>query len=199
MKKTLIVLMVLLSAMLVLTFAVSCNPEQEEKVEVGGTIERGTYPATAGETYAGKPITWKVLAITDGRALVISEKLLTSKAHASESGHIAWADSLINKWLNDTSADGFIAQYGLGDVSIAQVGNVNGKVFLLTKTEAGTYFSDDASRVATDLSGKASRWWLSSLYGSNYYDSVRDVGDFDSGGSPVHYANGVRPAFWINL
>ena len=198
MKKTLTVLMMLLLAAMLI---VSCNnnPKQEEKVEVGGTIERGTYPTTAGETYAGKPITWKVLAITDGRALVISEKLLTSKAHASTSvSGLAWADSEINKWLNNTSSDGFIAQYGLGDVSMAQVGDVNGKVFLLTKTEAGTYFSDDASRVAYDLSGTASQWWLASINSSkSYYDTVYLEGIFSS--SPVHYEQGVRPALWINL
>ena len=195
MKKT---IYVLLLAMLVLVFAVSCNPEQEEKVEVGGTIERGTYPATAGESYAGKPITWKVLKIDGSKALLISEKLLTKKAHTSGGDLGSWDDSLINKWLNDTSSDGFIAQYGLGDVSMAQVGDVNGKVFLLTKTEAGTYFSDDASRVAYDLSGTASQWWLASINSSkSYYDTISTDGTFFS--SPVHYDQGIRPALWINL
>ncbi len=183
MKKT---IYVLLLAMLVLVFAVSCNPEQEEKVEVGGTIERGT-------------ITWKVLEIDGSKALIISEKVLTTKAHLEDAGNLkSWNDSLINKWLNDTSSDGFIAQYGLGDVSIAQVGDVNGKVFLLTKTEVEAYFSDKASRVAYDLSGEASMWWLASVNTSeSYYDAVEANGSF--GSSPVHYDQGVRPALWINL
>ena len=195
MKKT---IYVLLLAMLVLVFAVSCNPEQEEKVEVGGTIERGTYPATAGEAYAGKPITWKVLKIEGSKALLISEKLLTTMKHVNSGTIQSWDDSLINKWLNNTDSDGFIAQYGLGDVSIAQVGDVNGKVFLLTKTEAGTYFSDNASRIAYDLSGEASEWWLASQNsGTMYYDIVYPEGSFSS--SPVQYDQGVRPALWINL
>ena len=185
MKKT---IYVLLLAMLVLVFAVSCNPEQEEKVEVGGTIERGK-------------VTWKVLKIDGSKALVISEKILTTMKHLENAGNLeSWNDSLINKWLNDSSSDGFIAQYGLGDVSIAQVGDVNGKVFLLTKTEAETYFSDNASRAATNLSGEASGWWLASQNSSpSYYDNVDSNGAISSSGTPVHYEQGVRPALWINL
>jgi hypothetical protein len=194
MKKTLIVLMmVLLSAMLI----VSCNnnPEQKKTVKVGDVIELGTYPAEAEESYVGKPITWKVLKIDGSKALVISEKILTKKSH----GAVAWADSEINKWLNNTGSDGFIAQYGLGDVSMAQVGDVNGKVFLLNKDEAGTYFADKASRIAYDLSGEAVDWFLSTPYSdeNNYYYCVFDTGTIDNVSSV--YSNGVRPAFWTNL
>ena len=194
MKKTLIVLMmVLLSAMLI----VSCNnnPEQKKTVKVGDVIELGTYPAEAEESYVGKPITWKVLKIDGSKALVISEKILTKKSH----GDVAWADSEINKWLNNTGPDGFIAQYGLGDVSMAQVGDVNGKVFLLNKDEAGTYFADKASRVAYDLSGEAADWFLSTPYSdeNNYYYCVFDTGTIDNVSSV--YSIGVRPAFWTNL
>ena len=211
MKKT---IFLLLTVMLIAALAISCSPEQtkestkggdsnsEQKktVKVGDVIERGTYPATAGESYAGKPITWKVLAITDGRALVISEMILTKKAHVSGStnGLKAWADSEINAWLNKTGSDGFITQYGLENVSMAQVGDVNGKVFLLTKTEAETYFSDNASRVAYDLSGTASYWLLATINSSvSYFDAVTTEGKLDC--APVNSSQGVRPAFWINL
>ena len=197
-----------------------------ETPAVGGTLTMGTYPAkfvdsnsgnsaSAGD-YAGKPVTWKVLAVdtTANKALVISEYVLTAEKHqitANSSNPYTWSNSLIRTWLNNTGSDGFISQYGLSSVSIAEVTHdtdLNGstestidKVFLLSVSEANSYFADNSARVANTLADSAAIWWLRSR-GS--YDSfsaafVRNYGRVIADGYYADYLNGVRPAFWINL
>jgi hypothetical protein len=213
MKKTLTVLMVLLFAMLVLTFAVSCNPEQKKTVKIGDVIELGTYPTEAGETYAGKPITWKVLEVDGSKALVISEKILTKKANTNGSVY-KWSTSPIRSWLNSTEDTGFISQYGLGSVSIVEVSNTTeeghssqpeetttDRVFLLSVTELDTYSVGDAYYF--DGSDDV-YWWLRTPCKNNaesdcYCVYPADAGDGGHTNQPTSSDNGVRPAFWINL
>jgi hypothetical protein len=79
--------------------------------EIGGTLTVGAYN--------GKPLTWRVLDMTDRRALVVAEDCVTVMAY--------------NEWV-DTNRDG---------------GNdTKDRIFLLSIDEADKYFSDDADRIA---------------------------------------------------
>jgi hypothetical protein len=68
-------------------------------------------------TWRGEPITWQVLAIEDGRALIISDNILTTRQYDDlgvssadqidyetvdyDAAATAWAESDIRAWLND--------------------------------------------------------------------------------------------------
>lgn len=192
---------------------------------VGDTLTMGKMPSGVlnYENYVGQDITWKVLDVDEDKALVISEKLLDSKAHVEENVAYQWIGfasnsvySDINTWLNDSSESGFVAQYGLGSVAMVSVSHYTEgsnlipertskeKVFLLSKTEVETYFSDDTSRIANLFSGEKGTWYLrtpayntATARGNTYCyyvdsdGSIKDTNAFSS--------LRIRPAFWISL
>jgi hypothetical protein len=198
----------------------------------------GTYPSVApadttdavSDSYKGQGIRWLVLSVDqeNKRALVISEKVLfcmRQYTNATTSNNTTytykWSDSDINTYLNGD----FITDYGLGDVSMANVehetetytfadsssSGVAGtattsseKVFLLSIAEANTYFADKTERKAYPLTGTgttAKYWWLrSQAYGNSYRGAaVGSSGTIDRYGQKIESSIGVRPAFWVNL
>lgn len=176
---------------------------------------------------------WRVLSYDkdNKRVLVISAVLLDEMAHTSSSDvTYKWSESNINKWLNSEEDDGFIKKYGLEDVPMATVKHkteegadnstqpeetTNEKIFLLSKTEAETYFSSNDERTAPGTDARERNWLLrtpgaeaSRVYFVNY------VGTIQGGAISGNTATGalidgkmeagsfkfkVRPAFWIDL
>ena len=192
-------------------------------VNVGDTLTMGTMPSGVlnYEKYVGQPITWKVLDVQNDKALVISEKVLDSKAHLGENltayywqGTYTTTITNINKWLNDTSESGFVALYGLGSVPIVSVAHVTEKdrtyqverttyekVFLLSKTEVEKYYTYSAARIANLFSNEASPWYLRTPVftskGNFYCYYVDSEGIFQE--TDAHSSIRIRPAFWINI
>jgi hypothetical protein len=131
---------------------------------VGERVEFGTW--------RDKPITWQVLAIEDGRALLISEDILTVRQYddlgASSSDEIdwetastTWAESDIRAWLNDEFLDATFTGEEQEAIDLAPISNPDNsdygteggpdtedKVFLLSIDEANRYFSDKSDRIA---------------------------------------------------
>ena len=189
------------------------------------------------------PIEWDILIDFSGKALIITNLLLDSQDYYTNSsyepfshnGGTGYANnyelSNIRKWLNDnfyntafnelqksfietTTVDNSAASTGKSSNSYA-CNNTNDKMFLLSYTEATTYYSSSSARMAkgTDYAkcqglyvSKASSslgnsyWWmrspLSNSAESAYYSEV----DGRIYGRYVYSTNyGVRPACWINL
>lgn len=201
----------------------------KEGYEKDYTITLGSYP---GDT-EGSGMEWRVLSYDkdNKRVLVISAVLLDEMAHTSSSDvTYKWSESNINKWLNSEEDDGFIKKYGLEDVPMATVKHkteegadnstqpeetTNEKIFLLSKTEAETYFSSNDERTAPGTDARERNWLLrtpgaeaSRVYFVNY------VGTIQGGAISGNTATGalidgkmeagsfkfkVRPAFWIDL
>ena len=195
--------------------------------KVGEVLTYGTYPAnytnssgssvSAGD-YAGKDVTWKVLAVENGRALVVSEKVLfymkpKAEATTDDTSYIyKWSTNDINTYLNGN----FLTDYGLSNVKIPSVShtteagkdsstqpaeNSTEKVFLLSKAEAenASYFADNVARRVADLSGSNSNWLLRSPSSNMAYRevSVGTWGEMEPYGQGMHLYKGVRPAFWV--
>ena len=200
-------------------------------VKAGDTLELGTYPATytngSGESvsagdYAGKPVTWKVLDVDteNKKALVISEKVLTSMAHQADSSiAYTWSGSAIRSWLNSS----FITDYGLNHISIAKVTHntaiydetssnwdnsgtesTTEKIFLLSESEVENknYFADKNARIGYNLAGSTVTWilrdWYSDVHSALEMYIVRIDGAVINDGFATG-VNGVRPAFWIDI
>ena len=190
--------------------------------KVGDTITMGTMPSGVlnYESYVGQPITWKVLEVQNDKVLVISEKLLDSKAHTLQNESYQWTSyaknnwSDINIWLNDTTESGFVALYGLSSVSMVEVShktekgqaqqverNSSEKVFLLSKTEVEKYFKDNTARIANLFGGEASPWYLrtpvNTTKGNSYCYYVDSNGSFQE--AAAYSEIRIRPAFWISI
>jgi hypothetical protein len=155
---------------------------------------------------------WRVLDVKDGKALLISEKVLEARPYNDEDKGITWAECTLRAYLNGD----FFNSLGPGKARISETQTVNrnnpeygtpggadtsDKIFLLSIDEARAYFKDDEALLAYDLNGAASWWWLRSP-GSNGGGAanVIIVGFLGVRGSSVDDDNGgVRPALWLNL
>ena len=172
-------------------------------------------------------IDWRVLAVENKKALLISEKIIEKRPYNTESWDITWEQCTLRKYLNDE----FYNSLGWDKSRIAENRNINpnnprygtfggntttDKVFLLSLDEVVKYFGDSGAlaqkqfffrdqynnaRIA-EYSSEGARWWWLRSPGdcSNYAALVDTGGDVDVYGHFVsNYMGGVRPALWLNL
>ena len=64
---------------------------------------------------------WRVLAVQDGRALIITDKIIEQRPYHNEYVEITWADSSLREYLNNEFYDGF------SDAEKARIVPVNNK------------------------------------------------------------------------
>ena len=165
-------------------------------VSVGDRIPFGQYPQGAdGEV---QPLMWRVLAVENGRALLITDKLIEA---------IPYNKSVINQ--NPSNPE-----YRTRGGSATQ-----DKIFVLNIDEANKYFHDDDDRMTAvtgyakmqgsyvsdnySLPGgeKTGWWWLRSP--GDYGFRAAYVGNYGRilrfGGGVFSVNGSVRPALWRNL
>lgn len=173
--------------------------------QVGDIVEFGSYEQD-GDTSNGKePIEWRVLAVEDNRAFVVSEKALEARAYNEdrEDGNNFGASDLW-RWLTDD----FAATAFTSD----EIKEIDGSPSLLSVDEAKKYFKSKEDRqccptkhVLQQLgwdSDECCGWWLSVTTDGT---STSAPGVWPNGyvSSDAWYVDlsigGVRPAMWVNL
>jgi len=149
--------------------------------EIGNIIEFGGH-------------NWLVLDVEDGKALIITERIIDIREYHDTNGSTApvtWEDSTIRCWLNNDFYSSFtVAESGLiVETLVVNNGNLqygtwggadtNDKVFLLSIEEVEKYFGSDISaRIALSAYGDESTWWMQPIgYWRNYYGQPRSPGD----------------------
>ena len=197
-------------------------PAPRLNVQVGGKVQFGLYPQGAnGEV---QPLEWRVLAVENGRALLITDKLIDAMPYNKENSKVTWETCTLRKWMNsdliskafNSSEQAQIATVTNQNPNNPEYGTKGGnatqdRIFALSIDEAKKYFSSDSDRKAytTDYAHKKgydqkdrSEWWWLRSPGSfsNYAAHVRSSGFIDQFGLYVHIDKvAVRPAFWLNL
>ena len=195
-------------------------------VQVGDLVAFGRYEQDGDKANGEEAIEWRVLAVEDGKALIISEYALDAKPYNTEFVAITWEGCTLRSWLNDDFYQAIFSEDEQDWIVETQVINednpdyktVGGndtedKVFLLSIAEANEYFADDEDRkvyetpcakdngtyVNKDIS--TSWWWLRSPGLNSTYAAAVDVnGWVIACGDYVFFTNGgVRPALWITL
>ena len=130
-----------------------------ESVSVGDHFTFGNYPQGAnGEE---QPIEWRVLAVENGRALVISEKLLDCVPYNETYTDVTWETCTLREWMNhDFISKAFSSneQAKITTVTIQNPDNpkygtsggnaTQDKIFALSVDEADKYFGSDEDRMA---------------------------------------------------
>ena len=196
------------------------NPEYK----VGETIEFGNYPQDKDGTE--KPIEWIVMKNEGNQVLLLSKYVLDAKPYNEELEEVTWETSDIRQWLNNefyTTAfnkaekakiqTSLIKNEDNSEYGTSGENDTEDKVFLLSKKEAKTLFSNNEEKIAkateyAEKSGvyvneeKVAGWWLRSP-GDNS-DSAAVVYSYGWGyryGYDVYYSygGGVRPALHLNL
>ena len=199
------------------TFSPFANLIVAQDLKVGDFIKLGSYYQSGSEKR--EPIEWKVLAIEDHKALLLSKYALDCKPFNSNWVSTNWENSSIREWCNN-----FFFKFAFSIREQKQVVhsliennkqlNTMDYVFLLSIKEAQDYFANAKSRIctltpyakeqATWLNINEDRicsWWLRSLGQDASHAAfvstegiITDFGKYVDNGACC-----LRPALWINL
>lgn len=194
-------------------------------VSVGSKIKFGFYEQDNNTSNGKEEIEWRVLAIEDKKALIISEYALDCKQYNSSSTNTTWENCSLRSWLNDTFYNkAFVSKQQDKIVSANVSADKNttystspgdattDKVFLLSIIEAEKHFSSAGARqckpteyaIANGAYVYANdfyRWWLRSPgFNRTYAAFVGYNGSVNYYGHGVDYDSAcVRPAIWIDI
>lgn len=189
------------------------------------TIKFGRYPQASKNENA--LIEWLVLKNDGSKALLISKYALDCQQYNTSRTNVTWETCTLRRWLNGSFINSafsaeeqkqILSTTVTPDYSTDPGNNTKDRVFLLSITEAGKYFSSDSTRQCQgtvycyaqggdqDSDGRCS-WWLRS---PDYFsrDYVLIVNNYGVAGCQSYhvtrllpFSDGitVRPALWINL
>lgn len=198
------------------------NVVQGDEVDI---VTFGNYEQDNNHSNGAEPLEWIVLDRQDDKVLLLSRYVIDCQQYHEKYYDITWAECDLRNWLNSTfyeSAFNEEQQWQIIETEVLnpdneEYGTPGGvttydKVFLLSLTEADSYFSssEDRKAIATAYAmdsnlwtnyENCAHWWLRSPgYSSNYAADVYSNGAVDEGGSDVNGANiGVRPALWVRI
>ncbi len=171
------------------------KPAPRLNLQVGDTFRFGQYPQGANGKV--QPIEWRVLTVENGRALVISEKLLDCVKYNEVKTDVTWETCTLRKWMNgeflnkafSSSEQSKIATVTNQNPDNPEYGTQGGRatqdrIFVLSIEEANQYFRNDGDRMAaptgyakkqgawaSDISslpsGEKTGWWWLRSPGSN--------------------------------
>ena len=191
--------------------------------EVGDYVTFGSYEQDNDRTNGSEPIVWRVLAVEDGRALLVSKKALDCKPYNTSYASVTWKNCTLRSWLNSDFLNSALTSSEKATVQTTSVSNstvdtTSDKAFLLSTDEARSYFASASDRMcaptayavaqgasqsssyAVDGAGTC-HWWLRSP--GDCAGSAAGVGDYglvNSYGYSVSFSlSAVRPALWVNL
>jgi len=137
---------------------------------------------------------WRVLDVQKGRALMITEDIITQRQYNKILTEITWENcTLHNEYLNGE----FLRQFTSEEHG--KITETYDKIFLLSLEEVKTYFNGINDRIAKH-GNKTAWWWLRSIgdFSINAAYVYRD-GEIYVNGFDVNSNGGVRPALWIKL
>ena len=197
-------------------------------IEEGGSIELGRYDQDNDEKNGAEPIVWDVLAVEDGRALLISHSALDAKPYHETYENVTWETCSHRAWLNDDFLKTAFDDNELACILVTTVDNsasqnpedenywkqdsadTEDRVFLLSYAEAWEYYKRDRRRTCEATQTAIARgvwtdttnscwWWLRSPgFRPNDAAGVKSQGYLNHRDVSSTTA-GVRPAMWVDV
>ncbi|MBR5125684.1 MAG: hypothetical protein IKU68_03020 [Oscillospiraceae bacterium] len=197
------------------------------QIRVGDRFLFGRY-APAGEMES-TPVSWVVLAMEEGRMLVMAEKILDMQPYHNTETPVRWENSSLCRWLNDHFLNSAFTdaerqqiwkpdhmEDPMGDLLWEMFGmetvtaHIQNQVFLLNYTDLDTYFPHEdlfytgVSALGTEavekIDGSDLCWWLrSSMHGAPFAYIVSPCDSVGVSRIDGSNRNGVRPAMWLRL
>ena len=183
----------------IVLFITLTNGANDPTISIGEIIEFGGHD-------------WRVLDIQDGKALILSDLLLESRAYNERYTNMTWENSDIRSYLNGEFYYSFnesdrarlfeteVVNNDNYEYRTRGGNNTTDKIFLLSIDEVNKYFDNDC-RISYNRQGNASWWWLRSPGSlSKRAAIVLSDGDVYYSGNRIFRDNGgIRPAMWLNL
>jgi len=178
----------------------------DQKKEISALLSKKIPGLKIGELYPEKlgGIDWLMLAVEDGKALLITEKIIGTQPYHKEGDEITWAECSLRDYLNGKFYDSLgDDRLRIADTWVITNNNpwcgtdggdpVTDKIFLLSIEEVVQYFGDSGQlkninpkseyyiydkfnvvRIAYGEKDKASWWWLRSPGGASIFAAFVD-------------------------
>ena len=153
-----------ISSDMVLRLNAETSQASLDALKVGDIVTLGTYDMDNDPENGKESITWKVLAIENGKALIISEICVDAAKYNAQKGEVTWETSDIRAQLNDENESFYATAFDEGEKEYilsstiknsdnayhdSEGGNdTEDRVFLLSFDEAEQYFNSDEDRIA---------------------------------------------------
>ncbi len=185
-------------------------PASDPHLRTGDKIPFGRYPQ--GESGEVEPLIWRVLAVENSRALLITDKLIDCVKYHMINTNKTWETCTLREWLNDDFTG--MAFNSAEQARIAAVTNQNpnnpeygtygglptlDRVFVLSIEEAQRYFRSHYDRKATPTEyaikrGAAYTGCIRSLRNGNKTGEwwLRSPGDISHLAAYVHADGGIQ-------
>lgn len=214
--------------------------DEIKDVKRGDVIKFGLYEQDNNKLNGLEEIEWKVLYVDGNKALIISEYGLDCMQYNSTRSPVTWESCTLRTWLNDSFINIAFSKSHQELIELTIVSTEKNphydadtgkdstdKVFLLSISEANTYFYSDSDRVCvpteyavskrafTKTGSPRSYWWLRSPGNGNELAAtvvdegfVYTTGEYVDADVSVRNLYGysefdhnicVRPAMWINI
>lgn len=193
---------------------------------VGDKVNFGSYEQDNNTENGMEKITWLVVAVDDGKALLVSEKVLDTKKYNEEKVDITWENSTVRAWLNKDFFEVAFTKKEAKKISGTMISNFDhpkhetpggnitkDKIFLLSIDEAENYFETDELRRSKGTEYAASSglkldksilyagnsvWWLRSPGFKAYHACYVNNDGVIYPTVDVNNENfGIRPAMWV--
>lgn len=193
-------------------------------ISVGQHLTFGRYEQDGDEANGAEIIQWSVLDLKDGKALLISDKLLDCKPYNDEQNEVTWETCTLRKWLNGDFINTAFSESEQKKIVLSNIhnpynpsystqgcANADDRVFVLSVDEVKKYFSssDDSKTSITHFVALKQHklryytydnWWLRTPGSSNSAAStMSNDGNSLSGYNVDCEYIGVRPAMWIEI
>ena len=104
-------------------------PEKGKKLNVGDTVLFGHYEQDGDTSDGTEPISWTVLDVQDGKALLLSDKVLDSKQYNEERVDITWETCTLRTWLNGEFMDAVFSEEEKSVIALMRVVNQNNAIY----------------------------------------------------------------------
>ena len=167
---------------------------QQNDYSVGNTVVLGQYEQDNNTSNGTEPIEWDVLAVENGKALLLSKHMLERKLYHDSFEEVTWETCSLRKWLNNDFYDTAFSRQEKNQ--ICSVNNKNqdnlkygtdggnatdDNVFLLSTDEvdryldwsqvvnSGSYTAYLRDKSETNAAGNYSGWWWLRSAGQNQY------------------------------
>ena len=187
-----------------------------KSISVGDIIKFGSYIQST-DMAEKESIEWRVLEISDGKALLLSKYGLDAKPFFDYGNRKAyWEISSLRGWLNGAFFNTAFNNNEKEKIVFDTNGYTQDKVFLLSVNEVNKYFTSNDKRkcFATEYAIKSGvytgcgkmfskdnscMWWLRSHNDDFIADYVSIDGSITTTINPISCCIAVRPAIWVQL
>ena len=198
----------------------SISQENTEK-EAFETEYAALKEAAVGEEIDLAHATWRVLAVEEGKVLLIRKYVLRKIAYNNSYNQITWQNCTLRNWLNETyykqyfseEEQSVILETELENKGSKKYGtrseyNTTDRIFCLSIKEAEKYFTSEADRIAMTEDGSIAFWWLRDVWDSDEECVASGVysGNICAWGHSISFYENekgetatVRPAMWVSV